>query len=1209
MKLRNFFMTVLAGMAILTGCNKEVELGPAKLEVNPVDLAFEAKVSSQDITILATRDWTVTNLPDWIGLSQDTGYGGPQKQSISLTVLENTGFNRSATLVFSIGFDRSTITVTQAGPGGELDNGDGSRNNPFNVAGVLEYIAELGKDVESDKNVFVAGKISAIEEAFAAANGNASFSIITDEESANEQFKVYRALYLGNKKWKEGDKQIAIGDDVILYGKVVNFKGTTPETVQNKAFIYSLNGESAGGVDESDTDPDLEPASDNNVAGLVSRISESATSTDAATVITDFELTAAKVTYVSGSSTFIEDASGAVLIYKSGLGLAPGDIISGKVTASGYYRYGAPQLTNLEGFSKATGAKPEPTEMTIEKLLSTFKSQVSRYIILKGVTVTDAIADGDRKGIISQGEATLDVYAQLNNQGLKMEANATGDFTCFPTYNNATKQVSFYDNALFTANGSGDQPGGDTPVTEETPKGTGTQADPFNPLAARNEALKLEASAITENEFYVKGVISSIKFPFDAEHGTATFNISETGKTTEAQFTCYSVYYYNKAAWVTGNDQVAVGNEVVVCGKFTNYNGTPETANKEGYLVSMKAGSVEPGNDQPTGGEVIIDFSTKGYENQSQHKVTEQDGVTVTFGDGTNDGKYYNTGSAMRIYGNGYVQVSAQKKILKIVYTWDTAQTNEASGAYGMPNDAFPAQPEVGTYDQSTHTWTGEATSVKFTRASGNGHWRLQKVAVTLEGSQGGEQPGGDETPNLPVNDGLTEATAFTVQDAFYVAQHGADASKDYFVKAVVGKDISIKNGMASFELIDGTTSDKLSVVKAKSFGGAAFDGTEPLDWLDEVVMKGKLATLAGSLPILQSGVLVKWNGKSSWTATEPDPQPGTEYAFTTVAGLNALATATATEYTGTLTNAVISYVNGKNAIIKDASGSTLVYKTDHGFKQGQTFTGETKVKVVLYNEAGEITEIDAAFTGNEAVVAPESVSLDAIANDFTKWQSAYVKVSNLEVTAVDAKNISVKDGNTTYVVFSNAGNATCTVGDILTVTGTVCKYKGVGQIKAWAMTDIVAEDPTGGNDPGPGINPDPGTDPTTGGIEFVFDSTTPAAKDGVTVTFAKGEGTTAPAWNTNYSELRLYVKNTVTVASEAKMAKIEYYWHKQGSKTFNSVSMTSTEGTYTDCEESTAATDSKKATWTGSSKSVVLTMGDISSAQRVLEKIVVTLE
>ena len=33
-----------------------------------------------------------------------------------------------------------------------------------------------------------------------------------------------------------------VGDDVIIYGKLMNYKGNTPETVANKSYLYSLNG-------------------------------------------------------------------------------------------------------------------------------------------------------------------------------------------------------------------------------------------------------------------------------------------------------------------------------------------------------------------------------------------------------------------------------------------------------------------------------------------------------------------------------------------------------------------------------------------------------------------------------------------------------------------------------------------------------------------------------------------------------------------------------------------------------------------------------------------------------------------------------------------------------------------------------------------------------------------------------------------------------
>ena len=178
-------------------------------------------------------------------------------------------------------------------------------------------------------------------------------------------------------------------------------------------------------------------------------------------------------------------------------------------------------------------------------------------------------------------------------------------------------------------------------------------------------------------------------------------------------------------------------------------------------------------------------------------------------------------------------------------------------------------------------------------------------------------------------------------------------------------------------------------------------------------------------------------------------------HAFTTVAELNALASTTG-EYYGSLTNAVISFVpDTKNAVIKDATGSVLVYKEGHGYEQGQTFSGDLTVTVTLYNKASEITAIDAVFVGEGAVVAPQSVTLADLVGHFATWQNAYVEVEDLEVVSVSGKNINVKNGDNTYVVYSSAGNATCAPGDILKVTGTIAQYSSKDQVKAWTMDAI----------------------------------------------------------------------------------------------------------------------------------------------------------
>ena len=189
---------------------------------------------------------------------------------------------------------------------------------------------------------------------------------------------------------------------------------------------------------------------------------------------------------------------------------------------------------------------------------------------------------------------------------------------------------------------------------------------------------------------------------------------------------------------------------------------------------------------------------------------------------------------------------------------------------------------------------------------------------------------------------------------------------------------------------------------------------------------------------------------------------------FTTVAGLNALATSTATEHAGKLTNAIVSFVSsdGKTAIIKDATGSILYYKSGHGLKQGQTFTGELTVNLTIYNSCSQITSCSATFTGAGAVVEPENVALSALVGNLSTYQNAYVQVDDLTVTGKSGKNIYVENGNNTYVVYDNSGSASCVAEDIISVKGTITHYTNsdgsvdIDELKAWAADDITITTP-----------------------------------------------------------------------------------------------------------------------------------------------------
>ena len=91
--------------------------------------------------------------------------------------------------------------------------------------------------------------MSSIKEEYGTQYGNGTF-YISDDGTSNNQFYVFRALYLNNEKYTEGKEQLHVGDEVVVYGSVTNYMGNTPETVQGDAYLYSLKCNYTGGGDE-----------------------------------------------------------------------------------------------------------------------------------------------------------------------------------------------------------------------------------------------------------------------------------------------------------------------------------------------------------------------------------------------------------------------------------------------------------------------------------------------------------------------------------------------------------------------------------------------------------------------------------------------------------------------------------------------------------------------------------------------------------------------------------------------------------------------------------------------------------------------------------------------------------------------------------------------------------------------------------------------
>ena len=493
MKLKHLLFAAFAAVATLASCEKEEDLGAARIVVTPGELKIETSaVKTETVELTATRKWTAT-APDWIGLSAYEGEASASAQKISVTVKENTGNDRKGEVVFTIGLAKATLVVSQKGEAGELKAGTGTKDDPFSVAGAIAYVEELGADVKSDDEVYVKGKISAIEEAYSSQYGNATFFITDDGSAESPKFYVFRVKFLGNAKWATGNTQVAVGDEVVVCSRVVNYKGNTPETVMISAsaeggpysgYLYSLNGK----TEDQKQDVDYSKAEAKTVA--------------------DFIAAADKTTY-----------------YK----------LTGTVGGSINTQYGNFDLTDATGTIYVYGTTN----------ISSYASK-----LVDGATVTLA--------------AVYDYYEKSS----KHEAVNAYILSCE----------------------------GGTPPTEDTPSGEGTLASPYNPKAAYDAAAALESGGKT-GDVYVAGKISSIKYTFSAQYGTATFNISEDGTSKGTQFPCYSVFYLGNKAWEEGDAQVVVGDEVVIFGKLVNYNGnTPETSSKEAYIYSLNGQtSIEQG--------------------------------------------------------------------------------------------------------------------------------------------------------------------------------------------------------------------------------------------------------------------------------------------------------------------------------------------------------------------------------------------------------------------------------------------------------------------------------------------------------------------------------------------------------------------------------------------------------------------------------------
>ena len=132
------------------------------------------------------------------------------------------------------------VKLTKGSSGGDSNaKGTGTQADPFNIAAAIAKCKEVGETASTEKYyikgiVVKGGKVSG-------GYGNVSFDM-GDTKDATDLFKAYQVAGTDGEKLADG-YEVKAGDEVVIYGPVVNYKGNTPETPgKSAAQIVTING-------------------------------------------------------------------------------------------------------------------------------------------------------------------------------------------------------------------------------------------------------------------------------------------------------------------------------------------------------------------------------------------------------------------------------------------------------------------------------------------------------------------------------------------------------------------------------------------------------------------------------------------------------------------------------------------------------------------------------------------------------------------------------------------------------------------------------------------------------------------------------------------------------------------------------------------------------------------------------------------------------
>lgn len=400
-----------------------------------------------------------------------------------------------------------------------------------------------------------------------------------------------------------------------------------------------------------------------------------------------------------------------------------------------------------------------------------------------------------------------------------------------------------------------------------------------------------------------------------------------------------------------------------------------------------------------------------------------------------------------------------------------------------------------------------------------------------------------------------SEATAYTVTEALAIYNEGLGLSNKLYIKGSVKsiEELNKEYGNATYTITDGESD--LYIYRGKNFGGEKFTSADQLFVNDDLVLYGQLTSYNGNPQVAANSEIISRESKTKSILAE-------DLTFDAIALGDEVEAQTLTVTGANLTADIAATLDNEKFTVTPATLPAA--------------GGDLTITPAADLTAGEHTAI-LTLTSGETV---KEVALSILVKD--------VYSINWSVNGTIANETKVVAGDKLVLPVAPAAPDACSekvfVGWATTSTvnadGSKIEYVTSATVPTESTTyyAVFATQESEGSQEEVTITPSA----VEGSDEYVYTLDV----DGFTLTALKNSGSTAPTYNANSEDVRVYAKGSLTLTATNAMSTIVFNLSAQGKKRLAPI--TASVGTIT-----TQTTEDEMVTWIGNATEVTFTVGD----------------